>query len=182
MNRVLIIGCPGAGKSSFARKLREKTGLPLSYLDNLWHRPDKTTVSREQFDSELNKIMRNDRWIIDGNYLRTLPERLRLCDTVFLLDYSVENCIAGVEARIGKAREDMPWVETEFDPDFRQWILNFPKVQLPRIYELLREYQDREIVIFKSRTEADEFLENFSVSIQSEKEGLIVDGSCDKKI
>lgn len=68
-------------------------------------------------------------------------------------------CIAGVENRIGKTREDMPWVEMEFDQDFRQWILDFPKTQLPQIYDLLREYQDKEIIIFKSRKEADEFLE-----------------------
>jgi len=159
MDKVLVIGCPGAGKSSFARRLKKKTELPLFYLDILWHRADKTTVSREQFDSELSKIMMNSRWIIDGNYLRTMPERLQQCDTVFLLDYPLDICIAGVEDRIGKTREDMPWVETEFDQDFRQWILDFPKTQLPQIYDLLREYQDKEIVIFKSRKEADEFLE-----------------------
>lgn len=76
MDKVLVVGCPGAGKSSFARSLK-KTELPLFYLDILWHRADKTTVSIEQFDSELSKIMMNSRWIIYGNYLRTMPERLQ---------------------------------------------------------------------------------------------------------
>ena len=50
MKRILVIGCPGAGKSTFARALRDRTALPLWYLDQIWHRPDRTTVRREEFD------------------------------------------------------------------------------------------------------------------------------------
>lgn len=82
MLRVLVIGCPGAGKSMFARALREKTGLPLYYLDTIWHKSDRTTVSEQEFDEKLGEILREDRWILDGNYLRTLPRRLQACDTV----------------------------------------------------------------------------------------------------
>lgn len=160
MKRVLVIGCPGGGKSTFARRLRDVSGLPLHYLDLLWHRPDRTTVSRETFDAGLREIIRGDRWIIDGNYLRTLDLRLAACDGVFLLDLPVEECLAGVESRIGRKREDLPWVENEFDEEFRQWIVNFPREQLPRIYELLERYQEgREIVIFRSRDAAGEYLE-----------------------
>ena len=67
MRRVNIIGCPGAGKSTFARKLSEKTGLELFYLDMIWHKPDKTTVARDEFDLRLNEIFERDflRWILD---------------------------------------------------------------------------------------------------------------------
>ena len=105
------------------------------------------------------EIMQRDQWIIDGNYLHTMELRLRECDTVFLLDYPLENCLAGAEARIGKKREDLPWIETEFDEEFRQWIIDFPKEQLPKIYELIKKYQDgKDIVIFTSREESDEYL------------------------
>ena len=60
MKRVLVIGCPGAGKSTFARKLRDLTGLPLYYLDMIWHRPDGTNVSREYFDNKLTSIIKTD--------------------------------------------------------------------------------------------------------------------------
>ena len=125
MERILVIGSPGAGKSTFSRRLREETGLPLYYLDMLWHRPDRTTVEMEVFDRELGKILEKDRWIIDGNYIRTLEMRLKACDTVFFLDYPLEVCLEGVRSRIGKPREDMPWVEQEFDGEFRQWIDGF---------------------------------------------------------
>ena len=77
MNKVIVIGCPGAGKSTFARALAAATGLELHYLDMLWHKPDKTNITREEFDSALARIMSDDGWIIDGNYIRTLEMRLR---------------------------------------------------------------------------------------------------------
>ena len=63
--KVIIIGCPGAGKSTFARRLSEKTHLPLYYLDMLWHKPDRTTVERNIFDNKLKEIVLGDKWIID---------------------------------------------------------------------------------------------------------------------
>ena len=158
MQRAIVIGCPGAGKSTFARKLRARTGLPLYYLDMLWHRPDRTNVSRQAFDAALSAILATDRWIIDGNYQRTLEMRLQACNAVFFLDYPLPLCLAGAQERIGTKREDMPWVETEFDPEFKQWIEEFPKTQLPGIRELLGRYAHKEIHTFHSRREADAWL------------------------
>ena len=85
--------------------------------------------------------------------------RLQRCDTVFLLDYPLEVCIAGVNDRIRKEREDIPWTEHEFDEEFRQFIMEFPETRLPGIYQLLHRYeQGREIHIFRSREEAEEYL------------------------
>ena len=141
MKKVIIIGCPGAGKSTFARKLKDRTGLPLFYLDMIWHKADGTNISRDEFDEKLKGIMEKEQWILDGNYIRTLEMRLKECDTVFLLDYPLELCLEGAASRIGKERPDMPWVEAEFDQEFRQFIVDFPKDSLPKIYELLKKYE-----------------------------------------
>lgn len=86
--------------------------------------------------------------------------RFEACDTVFLLDYPLEICLDGAESRIGRQREDMPWLETEFDEEFKQWILDFPKDQLPRIYELLEKYREsRRSIIFQAREEANAYLQ-----------------------
>ena len=163
MLKAMIIGSPGAGKSTFARKLSSATGLPLYYLDLLWHKPDKTTISREEFDTQLNEIVNKDKWIIDGNYQRTIETRLRACDTVFLMDFPLDVCLSGAESRIGKRREDLPWTETELDAEFKQWIINFSKDSLPHIYELFDAYaESKNIVIFKSRKEADYYLQTVS--------------------
>lgn len=162
MKKVIVIGSPGAGKSTFSRKLRDKTGLPLFYLDMIWHKPDKTNITREEFREELEKIFKKDAWIIDGNYLWTLEMRLEACDTVFFLDYPVEACLEGASSRIGTEREDLPWEETEFDEEFRQYIVDFPKEQLPKMYELLEKYkQEKKWIIFRSREEEEEFWKGF---------------------
>ena len=159
MEKVIIIGCPGAGKSTFARKLKEKTGLPLFYLDMIWHKADGTNISRDEFDGKIKEIMKKKQWILDGNYIRTLEMRLKECDTVFLLDYPLELCLEGASSRIGKERPDMPWIESELDLEFRQFIVDFPRDSLPKIYELLKKYEkEKELHIFRKREDAEEYL------------------------
>lgn len=163
MLKIIVIGSPGAGKSTFAQRLKAATGLPLYHLDMLWHKPDRTNISTEEFDVQLSELLNGDRWIIDGNYLRTLELRLIKCDTVFFMDFPLEVCLSGVQSRIGKKREDMPWVETEFDEEFKQFIVDFPNTQLAQIYDLLEKYRrDKDIVIFKSRDEANEYLKSLA--------------------
>ena len=142
MKKVLILGCPGAGKSTFARKLRDKTGLPLYYLDMIWHKPDRTTITKQEFDAKLSEIIKQEEWIIDGNY-------------VFFLDLPTNVCLAGVEGRIGSEREDMPWQEEELSAEFRNFIINFSRDEIPEINEMLRKYKNKNIIIFKSREEID---------------------------
>ena len=155
MQKILVIGCPGAGKSTFARRLRDITGLPLVYLDCLWHRPDGSHVTQEAFDGALQAQLARPQWIIDGNYLRTMEPRMAACDTIFLMDYPLEVCLAGAQSRVGTRHEDLPWVEERFDPEFRQWILDFGRDQLPRVYQLLEQYRPgREVHIFRSREQA----------------------------
>ncbi len=153
----MVIGCPGAGKSTFARRLNDETGLPLYHLDMVWHKPDKTNISREEFDKKLSEILDKEEWIIDGHYNRTLEARLCRCDAVFLLDLPTDICIQGACRRIGKKREDMPWVETELDEEFRQWILDFKTKILPHTYELLKKYKEKNIIIFKSHGDIDNY-------------------------
>lgn len=158
-DKVIVIGCPGAGKSTFSRKLRAATGLPLHHLDMIFHRPDKTTISREEFDRKLGTLLAGERWIIDGNYWRTLSQRLAAAEQVFFFDLPLATCLAGAEKRVGAPRGDLPWFEEEMDPAFRQYIVDFPREQLPKIKSLLAaNASTKTIIVFKSHAEADGFL------------------------
>ena len=162
MKKIIVIGCSGSGKTTFAEKLRDKIGIELFYLDAIWHRPDRTHISREEYDARLSEILALDSWIIDGNYSRTIETRMAACDTVLLFDLPVEVCLEGAISRLGKARYDMPWIDTELDPKLKRDIEEFPSKNLPAIYALLDKYSDKNITVFKSREEADEFLANIN--------------------
>lgn len=163
MERAVVIGCPGGGKSTFARALAEKTSLPLYYLDMMYWNEDKTIVERELFLERMACALENERWIIDGNYISTMEKRIEKCDTVFFLDYPREVCLEGVEARMGKPRPDMPWVETEWDTEFRQYIEEFGEKCRPKILSMLEKYAEKEIHVFRTRGEAESFLAEIDI-------------------
>ena len=163
MNRVIIIGPSGAGKSEMSRKLQEILNLPLYHLDNIFWKEDRTHITREEFDGKLNELLSKDKWIIDGDYSRTYETRMQEADTIIFLDYPLEVCLKGVESRIGKPRPDIPWKEDVFDPEFKQWIIDWFKNTRLWVLHLINRYQDSKyIVILHSREEGDAFIKSLS--------------------
>ena len=158
MKKVIVIGCPGSGKSTVSRALHNKTGIPLYHLDMMDWNADKTTVEKSVFLERLSVVLEKDEWIIDGNYGSTMELRMAACDTVIFLDYPLDVCLDGIRERRGKPRSDMPWIETEEDAEFIEFIKNYNEQQKPKVLELLEKYSDRNIIILKSREQADAFL------------------------
>ena len=160
MKRVIIIGCPGSGKSTFARALQPKTGLPLVYLDMLNWNSDRTTVPREVFRARLADALNGQEWIIDGNYCSTMEQRIAAADTIFFLDYVPEVCMEGILSRRGTVRPDIPWVEApdDVDEEFVEFVKNFSSETRPIVLELLAKYSEKTIIIFRSRQDAEDYL------------------------
>jgi adenylate kinase family enzyme len=158
MKKIIVIGCPGSGKSTFSRALHDITGLPLIHLDMLYWNADKTTVEKTVFRAQLSQALSQNEWIIDGNYASTMELRMQACDTVIFLDYPTDICLNGVRNRRGKVRRDMPWIETEEDAEFMDLIRNFRQTQRPKVTELLEKYAHKQIFVFRTRQEADGFL------------------------
>ena len=158
MKKILVIGCPGSGKSTFARALNEITDIPLFHLDLMYWNADRTTAPKSVFLERLSDALAQSTWIIDGNYLSTMEMRIKECDTVIFLDYHTDICLEGIRQRRGKPREDMPWIETEEDEEFVSFVRNFAENGRPKITELLDKYSDKNVVTFKARREAEEFL------------------------
>ena len=170
MERILIIGNAGAGKTTFAKQLSEKLRLPLIHLDRLYWCGDWEHLSRDAFDAVLQAELEKPRWIIDGNFNRTIPHRLQYCDTVFFFDLPTVTCLAGITKRVftnyGKTREDMGGNCTEyFDAQKRSLyrnVLTFNNQHRKDYYGLLSKASDVRVITFRSRREADRFLSDIA--------------------
>ena len=163
MKKIIVIGCPGSGKGTVSRALHNKTGIPLYHLDMMYWNADKTTVEKSVFLERLSVALEKDDWIIDGNYGSTMELRMAACDTVIFLDYPLDVCLDGIRERRGKPRSDMPWIETEEDAEFTEFIKNYNEQQKPKVLDLLEKYSDRNIIILESREQADVFLNGESL-------------------
>ncbi len=157
-SRIIILGCSGSGKSTLARSLHEKTGLPLHHLDNIWWKPDRTHISRDEFDRRLQRLLRVDSWIIDGDYSRSYEPRFAACDTVIFLDYSEEDCMNGIKNRIGRHRPDIPWTEDRLDPELVELVVSYRGKNRPKVYELIGKYPEKNILIFETRQQAQNWI------------------------
>lgn len=158
--KIIVIGCPGSGKSYFSKLLSEKTEIPLYHMDNIFWNEDRTTITREELIVSVDKIMATDTWIIDGNYRSTLDMRIKQCETVIFLDFIEKQCMEGIQERVGTKRSDMPWIENEISPELVELVKNFAEDTRPQIINLLEKYKEKEIIIFKSREETNQFLED----------------------
>ena len=156
--KVLVLGCCGSGKSFFATRLARKTGLPLTHLDNVYWKPDGTHLAPGEFDRALEELLTQDLWILDGDFSRTYERRLVASDTAIFLDYDEETCLAGVSARAGKKRADLPWVEEGPSPELVDHIRNYRNETRPKLVALLSACGDKNVIVFKSRAEADAWL------------------------
>lgn len=163
MERILIIGCGGAGKSTLAQKLGKKLDLPVVHLDSIFWLPGWVEMDRDTFDERVRQELQKDRWIIDGNYNRTMPERLQYCDTVIYLDFSRFACLYGIFKRlltnIGKTRPDMgAGCKEKVDWEFVKWVWNFNKNKREKYYRMLNEAEGIETIVLKNRRMVNRFL------------------------
>ena len=163
MERIMIIGCGGSGKSTLARQLGQKLGLPVVHLDKLFWTPGWVSISKEEFNRVHEEAISKEKWIIDGNFDRTIPVRLRRCDTVIYLDFSRIACLMGVLKRVlttfGKVRPDMgEGCPERIDLDFLKWVWNFNKNKREKNYRLLNEAEGVRVIILQNRRAVKKFL------------------------
>jgi len=157
MERILLIGCGGSGKSTLARSLGQRFQLPVMHLDQLFWQSGWVNISNELFDERLQAVLEQPRWVIDGDYARTLPLRLRYCDTVIYLDYPRAVCLWGVTRRVhrhqGRTRTDMaPGCPERVDAAFMRWVWRYPKDKRPQNLRLLVEAAKSNVTVLRFRT------------------------------
>lgn len=165
MERILLIGCGGAGKSTLARQMGEKLNIPVVHLDKLFWHPGWVESTKEEIDARIFEEIRKPQWIMDGNYNRTLPQRLEYCDTVIYMDFNRAACLMGVLKRVlttyGKVRPDMgEGCPERIDFEFLKWVWNFNKNKREKYYRLLNEAQGVNTIVLKNRRMVKRFLES----------------------
>ncbi|MSS72032.1 MAG: DNA topology modulation protein [Candidatus Latescibacteria bacterium] len=166
MQKVLIIGSGGAGKSTLAVRLGELLGLPVIHLDTLYWKPGWEATPQDDWKRIIAEMVQRERWIMDGNYGGTLEERLKACDTVIFLAFSRLICLCRVFKRVaiyrGRSRPDLnPGCPEQLpDREFLSWIWSYPRKRMPKILETLKALEgQKKIFILKSPSEARRFID-----------------------
>jgi adenylate kinase family enzyme len=165
MKRVVIIGCPGAGKSTFSRVLAQATNLPLVHLDYYYHdsRFDYEN-DKEAWRRLVKSLVDQNEWIIEGNYKSTFELRLSRADTIIYFDYprriSVWRTLKRRVRYHKKLRPEMPsdWKE-KISPEFMKFVWSFNKTERPMIYDLLKRQKGKDIVILRSPRQTRQYLD-----------------------
>jgi len=164
MRKALVLGCSGSGKSTFASKLGEVTGLPVIHLDSFYWKPGWIAATEEEWDQIIDNLVKLDTYIMDGNYARTLPKRLVDADAVYYFDFPRSLCIYRViKRRIvfhGRTRADMAeGCKEKIDLQFLKWIWNFRKRNRGKILEMLNQVREqKQVFIFRRPKEVKEYM------------------------
>lgn len=161
--RIMVIGSPGSGKSTFSRKLAEVTGIPLIHLDKEFWNDGWVETPKEQWRKKQIDLISGDEWIVDGNYGGTIDVRLGKADTIICFKLSRVVCLFSYFKRVvtnfNKIRSDMPeGCYEKVDFEFMKYIWNFPKMSGQRNLNRIQQIKDKQIVIFNSRREANEYI------------------------
>ena len=165
MRKVLVIGSGGAGKSTFAAELGERTGLPVIHLDTLFWRAGWQDMPRDEWAVLVDELLKGDEWIMDGNYTGTLERRLAACDTVIFLDFPRTLCLwRVVKRRIrfrGRSRPDVAeGCRERLGCEFVRWIWTYPRARRPGILKRLSGLSEgQRFFVLRSPREVRRFLE-----------------------
>lgn len=164
MQRVLVIGAGGAGKSTFAARLGLRTGLPVVHLDREYWQPGWIEPHPEAWVTTIARLTAGERWILDGNFGGSLERRLAACDTVVFLDMPRLACLRRVLSRYlryrGSARPDMtPGCNEKLPLEFLWWIWTYPTRRRPAVLRCLRGLRaDQTAVVLRSDADVERFL------------------------
>jgi len=164
VQRIMVVGCCGAGKSTLARKLQQKTGLDVYHLDQYYWKADWVETPKEDWEPVVQELCMNDAWIIDGNYGSTMDRRLKRADTVIYLDFPIYKCLWRITKRIlkyrGTERPDMTTgCKERFDLEFYHYVATFNLLRRKPILDKIKNLDNsKKVLIFKSDKQTEAYL------------------------
>lgn len=161
--KVIVLGNNGSGKSYFSKKLAEKTKLPLIHLDLLYWHENWEHPCREKWIDIQKDVMKDDSWIIDGMYISTFEVRFMEAEIVYFLDIDTKICLESVKERELEKRTDFPAYLSKNQEQFDiliKGLIEFEEKRKPRILAMHNKYPNKDFVVFKSRDEMNDYLNN----------------------
>ncbi|MBN2892462.1 MAG: hypothetical protein JXL97_11390 [Bacteroidales bacterium] len=174
MQRIIVIGCGGAGKSTFSKKLHVYLKEhELIHLDSVYWRPNWIRTPEDEWKEVIKNLVAKEKWIIDGNHDSTLDIRLERADTVIFIDRSRYVCMRNSVKRtlIGKIfgieRADMTkGCKERFDRTFYNFVWTYNKTLRPKYLELFKKIEkEKQIYILRNNFDANVFLSRVRAKI-----------------
>lgn len=165
-NRISIIGGSGSGKSTLCDILSKELNLPAIHLDSINYKPNWVQVDKTERDKIISAKAAEDKWIIDGNYTKTLKERLDKADLIIWLDYSTFMHLKGVIKRYLKSpnqeKPEIPGCKEQLTFTFLKFVADHNKKKRPIIAENLKNIPKDKILIFKKQKDLNKWLKEFT--------------------
>ncbi|MHC2251203.1 adenylate kinase family enzyme [Bradyrhizobium embrapense] len=170
MQRVLVMGSSGSGKSTFARRLSAMTGILTVSIDALFWKPGWVESDKDEFERRMSEVARAPRWIMDGNYTRHGAGELRreLADTIIWFDLPRSTCMLGIFRRIagsyGQVRPEMAeGCPEKIDLELFRYVWTYRQQQRPKLIEYFSGLRaDQSLVCFTARAQADDYLQRLA--------------------
>lgn len=165
-SRISIIGGSGSGKSTLANILSKVLDIPAIHLDAINYNANWVEIDKHKRDEIISSKSKEDKWIIDGNYNKTLKERLDRANLIIWLDYSTFAHLKGVSKRIiknfNKEKFELPGCKERLDFNFIKYVITYNKKNRPKVLELLNDVPDYKLLVFKKQKALNNWLKSFS--------------------
>ncbi|MCH9757123.1 MAG: AAA family ATPase [Gammaproteobacteria bacterium] len=155
--RILIIGCAGAGKTTLSKQLSKKLQLPMIHLDKHFWNKNWGKPREEDWQETVQQLCERKNWIMDGNYTDILPLRLKHATSIIFLDTPRWRCLIRVIIRRfrffhNKKRVDIAeGCKERLSFEFYRWIWNYPKRSRGKTFALLDGYSGPKFCLKNNR-------------------------------
>ena len=165
-NRISIVGGSGSGKSTLCNILSKELGLPAIHLDAINYEPNWVEIDKTERDNIILSKALDDKWVIDGNYNKTLKERFDKADLIIWLDYSTLKQLHGILKRYfttrNSERPEIPGFKERLEPEFIKYVLTYNKKKRPVILDYLKDVPKEKVLIFKHQKDLNAWLKDFT--------------------
>lgn len=165
-NRISIVGGSGSGKSTLCNILSKELNLPVIHLDAINYKENWVEINKEERDKIISNKALEDKWIIDGNYNKTLKERFDKADLIIWLNYSTFMHLKGIFKRYFQMRNcerpEIPGCKERLDFTFIKYVATYNKKKRPIILDYLKDIPKDKVLIFKKQKDLNKWLKKFT--------------------